>query len=102
MKQRNRGLIGIILIIIIALLVISYFNINLQTVVQKPTTQQNFTYVASTSTSFWNTYLQKPASYLWNTVFIGLLWSSFINEMTLIKNGQPTTLQQQAPTISTP
>ena len=101
MKQQNRGLIGILLTIIIAILIISYFNINLQSLVEKPTTQQNVTYVTNAGTSVWNTYLSKPADYLWNTVFVNLLWNSFIDNMTRIKNGQPTTLQQNPPTIST-
>ena len=103
MRQRNanKGFIGILLLIVIAILVVSYFNIDLQSLVEKPQTQKNAAYVTTTTTSFWNSYLQKPASYLWNTVFVGLLWNSFIDNMTRIKNGQPTTLQEMAPQIQT-
>ena len=98
-KHANQGLISILLIIVIAILALSFFNIDLKTVAEKPQTQKNVSYVVDNSTSFWNTYLQKPASYLWNDIFINLLWNSFVDNMTRIKQDQPTTLQLNPPTV---
>lgn len=78
MKKRvpagNRGLIRTILLIIIALLIVSYFGINLRTLVSSPTTQDNISYVASTSVTVWDNYLKVPVTYLWKEVFVELVW----------------------------
>lgn len=101
MRHKNRGFLEAIVIIVIALLIISYFNINLRSLVQNPTTQQNASYVETSSVSIWNTYLEKPATYVWNTVIVGLLWNSALNA---IKNSQShqTDPPQQPSAISTP
>jgi hypothetical protein len=100
-NTRNNGLVSIILILIIAILALSYLNIDLKSLVEKPQTKNNVAYVATTSETVWTTYLEKPATYLWNKVFIDLFWNSFIDNMTAIKNNTPTTMQQQAPLVNT-
>jgi len=95
----DRGLIKMILIIIAALLILSYFGINLRNLVNSPTNQDNVSYVATTSVSVWNTYLKQPATYLWNDVFLNLIWNPAIDNLTRMKEGQPTDVQNSAPTI---
>jgi hypothetical protein len=95
----NRGFIKWVIIIVIALLVLSYYGFSLRTLVESPTTQDNFGYVATTTVTFWNKYLEKPAGYLWNDVFINLIWDPAIDNLTKIKNGQPTNIQSSAPTL---
>ncbi|MES2216545.1 MAG: hypothetical protein V4481_04600 [Patescibacteria group bacterium] len=43
--QKNRGLVKAIVIIVVALLIISYYGLNLRDIVNKPVTQSNFAYV---------------------------------------------------------
>ena len=100
-NTRNNGLVSIILILIIAILALSYLNIDLKSLVEKPQTQNNIAYVTQSSESIWTAYLEKPAPYIWNKVFVDLVWNSFIDNMTAIKNGQPTVFQTQAPIIHT-
>ena len=98
---RNRGLIGWIVIIVVALLILSYYGFSLRTLVQSPTTQDNFGYVATTTVTFWDKYLQQPANYLWNDVFIDLIWDPGIRNLTAMKNNQPTDIQNSSPTLPT-
>ena len=77
----ERGFIKLIIIIVIALLIISYFGINLRKVVTAPTTQDNFSYVATTTVSVWNKYLKSPASYLWHKIFVELIWNPAIDNL---------------------
>ncbi len=95
----KRGLIKMIVIIIIALLVLSYFGINLRSLINAPTTQDNFTYVATSTTSVWNQYLKKPATYLWNDVFLDLIWAPAIDNLTKMKNGEPTNISSSSPKL---
>ena len=77
----QRGLIKIILMVVIALLVISYFGINLRALVNSPTTQDNVSYVSSTTVNIWNNYLKVPVTYIWNEIFVALIWNPAINNL---------------------
>ncbi len=44
-NSQNRGLVKAIVIIVIALLIISYYGLNLRDIVNNPVTQSNFAYV---------------------------------------------------------
>ncbi|MFA6432381.1 MAG: hypothetical protein WCV82_00985 [Candidatus Paceibacterota bacterium] len=96
MKNRpagDRGLIKIILIIIIGLLVLSYFGINLRQLVNTPTNKDNVSYVASTTITVWDSYLKVPASYAWR-IFIDLIWTPAIDNLEAMKEGQPTNINE--------
>ena len=94
------GLIKLIVIIIIAIIVLSYFGFDLRAIVEAPETQGNLGYVWGLVVHVWDTYLVGPATYLWNDVFIDLLWNTFIENMDRMKAGQPTTMEEMAPTIT--
>jgi hypothetical protein len=96
---RNRGLIGWIVIIVLALLILSFYGFSLRNLVNNPVTQDNFGYVATTTVSFWDKYLKKPADYLWNGVFIDLIWDPAIDNLTKMKDGQPTNIASSSPTL---
>lgn len=90
-----------ILVIIASILIISYFGISLKGLVESDTTQDNFSYVASGLVKVWNNYLRAPTTYLWNNVFIDILWESFKGAMENIKNGRPASFEPRevGPTI---
>ncbi|MES2315018.1 MAG: hypothetical protein V4524_03750 [Patescibacteria group bacterium] len=98
----NRGFIKWIIIIVIALLVLSYYGFSLRSLVDAPVTQDNIHYVATTTVSFWDKYLKRPASYVWNDVFIDLIWEPAIDNLTKIKNSEPTNVQTNAPKLPNP
>ncbi len=97
--SKNTGFIQFIIIIIILILVISYFNIDIRGIVEAPQTQQNIGYVFSWVAFVWNEYLRAPATYLWNDVFLRLLWSSFVDNLEKIKRGQPNDFEANAPAV---
>jgi hypothetical protein len=78
---------------------LSYYGFSLRTLVQAPATQDNFTYVATTTISVWDKYLRKPATYLWNDIFLNLIWEPAIDNLTKIKNGQPTNIASSSPAL---
>lgn len=96
------GIVSWVIIIVVALLILSYYGFSLRTLVQSPTTQDNFGYVATTTVTFWDKYLEQPANYLWNDVFINLIWDPGIKNLTDMKNNQPTDIQSSSPTLPTP
>ena len=95
--NRGMSLLGIIVVGFILILALSYFNISIRTVVESPVAQDNINYVGDTGRSVWDRYLQAPASYLWNDVWVDIFWKGFINNMKRIRDGEPTEWNTSAP-----
>lgn len=70
-KQPNpqSGLIGWIILIIVAIAVLSYFGFNFQTFFSSPTVHQNFVYVWNSVLYVWNNFLAVPATFVWNFIY---------------------------------
>jgi hypothetical protein len=100
--QNNKGFIKWIIIIVVALLVLSYYGFSLRTLVSSPVTQDNIHYVATTTVSVWQKYLARPATYIYKDVFLDLIWTPAIDNLTKIKNSEPTNVQTQSPKLPTP
>lgn len=79
--QTNKGLIRTIVIVVIALLVLSYFGFNLRELVDSPNTQENFDTAVSFIVDIWNNYLKKPVLYVWNDIFLKLIWNPAIEAL---------------------
>jgi hypothetical protein len=93
------GLIKIIVIIIILIGILSYFGISVKSIVENDVFQKNIDYVLNWVKYIWNTYLVGPARYLWNDIFIDLLWNSFIENMQRIKEGRNLEIIENAPRV---
>ncbi|MEN9614514.1 MAG: hypothetical protein RLZZ347_821 [Candidatus Parcubacteria bacterium] len=85
--NKQSGFVRIILIILIAILILSYFGIDIKGVVEAPGTQKNIGYVWGWTVYVWSTYLEKPFNYLWHDIFIDKLWSQFLDTLATIKKG---------------
>jgi hypothetical protein len=100
MKKGGISILGILFLGIILILVLSYFNISIQAVVEKPSTQNNVKYVTGSTESLWNEYLKKPLTDFYNDIWVKFFWASFVSNMERIRNGQPTDFQKSAPTVN--
>ena len=98
-KNDNRGVIKWIFLILIAIIVLSYFGFDLRAIVESDRTQNNLGYVWGIGVTVWNEYLSQPILYFWHNIFIDLLWESFIENMERIKAGQPTTIEDLSPAL---
>ncbi|MFH1201014.1 MAG: hypothetical protein V1484_01645 [bacterium] len=95
-KQTGISIIGMIFLAVVIILVLSYFNISIKSVVNSPTGQENVNYVREGTKSLWTTYLAEPVSYLWNDVCKNIFWKGFISNMERIRDGQPTDFDNAA------
>jgi hypothetical protein len=91
------GFIKWIIIIVVALLALSYFGINLRQLVNQPTTQDNVSYVASTTVTVWDKYLKIPATYAWG-IFVNLIWTPALHNLENMKDGKLTNINNQGTT----
>ncbi len=98
----NQGFIRTIILIVVALLILSYFGLNIRDIVNSPAGRDNFSFTQEIMINVWNNYLKKPVTYLWNDIFLDLIWNPAIEALTKIKNGEPDSLQSSAPVIPQP
>lgn len=94
------GLIKFIILLIIAISILSALGISVRSIVQGKTMQDNFRYVWEKIGYTWDKYLARPAKYLWNDVFIDLLWDSFIDNMKRIREGKSPDIIENAPNLN--
>jgi len=85
--NKQRGIVRTIIIIVIALLVVSYFGINIRQVATSPTSQSNFSYVWGGITFVWDNYLRTPATDAYD-FFITYVWDPSIADIKRIDSGQ--------------
>ncbi|HJN62798.1 MAG TPA: hypothetical protein QGH03_01010 [Candidatus Paceibacterota bacterium] len=97
--NRQGGLIKLIIVIIIAIIVLSYFSFDLRSIVEAPQTQDNLGYVWELLTILWVDYLSQPILYFWNNIFIDLLWETFISNFERIKAGESTDFELNTPSV---
>lgn len=88
-----------IILVLIGLIILGYLGIDVRQAVESPTSQSNIEYVKSVVVYVWDKYLEKPAKYLWNEIFIKLIWTTAIENLQKIKNNEPTNVQTSAPPL---
>ncbi|MBI5005481.1 MAG: hypothetical protein HZC03_02675 [Candidatus Lloydbacteria bacterium] len=94
-KNTKRGIIKLILLIVIFILILSYFNIDLRAIVESPQAQQNINYAKTLALKvwdialkpLWDNYLSKPVLYFWQNIFIEILWKSFVQGINALQSG---------------
>ena len=99
-KKGGISILGILFLTIILILVLSYFNISIKSVVNSPTGKDNIEYVGGGTKNLWDKYLKEPVNYFWNEIAIKIFWKAFINNMEHIRDGKPTDFQNASPKIN--
>jgi len=101
-REVSRGLVKTVIMIVVALLILSYFGLNIRTIVNSPAGQENFSYAQELMVKVWDGFLKKPVMYLWKDIFLDLIWNPAVENLTKIKNGEPDDLRTNAPEIPAP
>jgi len=92
-----------VLIIVVALLVLAYFGFNLRSISNSPTFQDNWSFIKGVVVNVWTKYLKAPFDYIWNKVFLPLIWEPAIKNLTRMKDdGTGVILPESAPHLSSP
>ncbi|MCX6712610.1 MAG: hypothetical protein NTY66_00165 [Candidatus Vogelbacteria bacterium] len=79
MRNKRSGFIRLILVIIVVILILSYFGVNLRGIVNSPAGQDNMSFVRETGLKIWhfcldiwNQYLRGPVTQVWQFIRISL------------------------------
>ena len=90
---KNQGLVGLVVFLIFMILTASYFGISIKKIAESDTSKSNFGYVKEVIVNTWNSDLAKPASYLYNDIWLELSWRPFVDNLERLKTDRPTTLE---------
>lgn len=66
--NHQQGLIKMIILIVIAIVILSYYGVDLKKVFTSPQVQKNLGYVWNFITMLWNDYLAAPATFVWGII----------------------------------
>lgn len=72
-KNKNRGLVKMIVIILVILLVLAYFGFNIRSIVGSSTFQDNWAFLKNLLETLWDKVLKVPFEYVWNNVILPLI-----------------------------
>jgi hypothetical protein len=95
MKKLNKksGFIQLILLIVVVVLVLSYFGISIKSVANSTTGQENFSFIGDILGKIWawmawvwSTYLVNAWHYFWNEIFVKYALQPMIANLDKIKN----------------
>jgi hypothetical protein len=68
LKNREGGFVKLLLSIVIALIILSYFGFDLRTLIENPQTQENLNYFWNLLKTFWFDYIWKGILFVWNYI----------------------------------
>ncbi len=67
--QTNRGLVRTIVVILVALLLLSYFGFNLRSIVGSEMFQENWTFVKELCLNIWENQMKPGLFFLYEAIF---------------------------------
>lgn len=76
--KTDKGFVKLLVSIIIALIILSYFGFDLRTLIESEQTQANLNYFKDLLKTIWNLYIWKGISFLWNDIVIGYIWKNIV------------------------
>lgn len=76
----NGGFIKWIIIIIIAILILSYMGYDLRSIVESQQNKDNFSYVWGYVHAFWDRYCAAPFNWIWENIIVKIVWEKGIQK----------------------
>ncbi len=71
--KKEQGFIKFIVIIIIAVLILSYYGINLEEIAKSPAARANFGFIKESVLWIWNVILKTPVMFIWDVILMPLI-----------------------------
>lgn len=88
MKNKGKAFVGIIVLIVIAILLLSYLGFDIKKIFTAPAVKSNFAYVWGIIKTIWNDYLSVPFEFIWDNLLkplFQIVWKAFLAGVEGIK-----------------
>lgn len=82
-NNQSKGFIKMIIIIVIALIILGALGFNIKDIMNSEKVQTNLHYAWNLVIMVWNNFLATPAMWVWDNIFIELIWNNISKIMTL-------------------
>ncbi len=76
-KNKEGGLVKLIIVIIIAIAVLSWYGVDIKEFFTSEPVQKNFAYIWNFIKDVWNDYLANSAQKLWG-IWVDYIWTPFL------------------------
>lgn len=87
--KKNKAFIGIIVLIVIAILLLSYLGFDLKKIFTSTAVKNNFSYLWGIIKTIWNNYLSVPFTFVWSNLLkplFEIMWKAFLAGVDAIKS----------------
>lgn len=91
-QTNQRGFIKLIFLIVVLILILSYFGISLKNIAESDTGKANFGFVWDILLkiwdfikAIWNKLLATPAKFVWDRLFVDVIWNSLVDNLSKLK-----------------
>ncbi|MFC1595025.1 hypothetical protein ACFL3E_01195 [Patescibacteria group bacterium] len=84
----NQGFMKLIIIMILLIVILSMLGVNLASLINNKTLQENFSFTWNWTKYVWNEYLQEPAGYLWG-IFVENVWEPSLDTLKGFREKNP-------------
>jgi hypothetical protein len=88
--DRNKGIVHLIILVIIAIVIISLFGVSLRSVTEEGTLKDNFIFAKYVAIEAWNNYLKVPFIWTWEKLITPFIINPINNYLE--KNKKTTIL----------
>ena len=75
-KNTNRGLVRTIVIVLIALVILSYFGLNLRSIINSEAFQDNWDFLTGFLANIWSNYIKPAVIFVWERIIRPLIGGS--------------------------
>ena len=69
-NRSEHGIIQIILVIVVAIIILSYLGFSLRDIMEHDTTQENFSYIGELFKRLWNNIFKAPCLFIWHNILV--------------------------------
>ncbi len=87
MPKTDKGLIKLIVVIVIALLLVAFLGLNLRSIINSPTFQDNWQLIKGIVLQIWTRFLKVPVLFIWNQGFIRFIWHPIFQNLLHVNLG---------------
>ncbi len=95
----SHGGVGILVLLLLAFLVLSYFNIDLESVLKKPEVAQGVQALQQQSAELYTPEIQQQVHTFWNDIVVNIIWKNFIENL---KSGGTQMIQTSIDQLNQP
>jgi len=80
LHNTNGGFIKWVIILIIAILILSYMGYDLKGIVESQQNKDNFSFVWGYVHAFWDKYCAGPFNWIWDNIIVKIVWEKGVQK----------------------